>query len=101
MRKITVSSKDQIKELLYDGFVLGIKNDRFRSFGGFQRWFYDRDHNVCRSCDADWTDLKRVECYSLNKAAKRLWHNHKSLFVYTKNVPPEMQQKIESLAQVK
>ena len=100
MRKIKVSSKDQIKELLYDGFVLGVKDDRYRSFGGFQRWFYDREHNVCRSCATDWTDLKRIENYSLNKAAKRLWHNHKSLFVYTKNIPPEKQHKIQMLVDV-
>ena len=101
MRKIKVSSKDQIKELLYDGFVLGVKDDRFRSFGGFQRWFYDREHSVCRSCATDWTDLKRTENYSLNKAAKRLWHNHKSLFVYTKSIPPEMQHKIQMLVDVR
>lgn len=88
MRKITVENKSHIKELLYDGCILGLKGDSFSSFGGFERWWYDKAQDRCISCCSFWSGGKRrLKKHSLDKAAKILWRNHKSLFVYTQNIP--------------
>ena len=36
MKKIKVKDKAHIRRLLYAEFVMGIKGDQYRSFGGFQ-----------------------------------------------------------------
>ena len=46
MKKIDVEDKTQIKQLLYTGNVFGLRNDQFRSFGGFQLWWYDKQFDV-------------------------------------------------------
>ncbi len=63
MKKISVEDKTQIKQLLYYGNVLGIKDDRYRSFGGFQLWWYivlprialNSRRNVPCDCPRYWT----------------------------------------------
>jgi hypothetical protein len=90
MKKISVEDKTQIKQLLYYGNVFGIKDDRYRSFGGFQLWWYDRQLDVCNCCESYWSDVrKRIQRCSLNKAAKILWHNRQSLFLRSKNLPED------------
>ena len=87
MKKIKVESKERIEELLYASYVLALKDDQFRSFGGFQRWWYDKQHNVCHSCGSRWADgTKEIESCSLKKAAKILWHHRDSLFLYTRGL---------------
>ena len=96
MRKIKVDSKEHIKQLLYSSYVVGIKDDQFRSFGGFQRWWYDRALDVCHSCGSHWAeDEKEIESCSLKKAAKVLWHYRDSLFLYTKDLSKHEISKIE------
>ena len=90
MKKIDIEDKLKIKQLLYTGAVLGVKNDRFRSFGGFQLWWYDRPHDVCYCCESHWTDFrKKIRDYSLNTAAKILWRNRNRLFVRRKHLPED------------
>lgn len=87
MKKITVRDKTHIKQLLYDEWVLGIKDDQFRSFGGFQLWWFDKQHGVCDCCESHWSDpRKKVIHYNLDRAAKILWRNRHRLFVRTKHV---------------
>ena len=82
MKKINVSDKTYIKQLLYSGLPLGIKDDSFSSFGGFQLWWYEKLSDTCYCSYSSWTEAKkRVEHYSLDKAAKKLWHYRKSLFL--------------------
>ena len=90
MKKINVVNKAHIKQLLYLGNVLGIKDDQFRSFGGFQLWWYDKQLDICDCCESRWTDVrKRVHHFSLDKAAKILWHNRNSLFIRSKHLPED------------
>ena len=87
MRKIDVADKAQIKQLLYSKCILGIKDDKYLSFDGFQLWWYDKQRDVCNCCDSNWSDpRKKVRQYSLDKAAKILWQNRNSLFLRTKNL---------------
>ena len=90
MKKVTVKNKTEIKDLLNDGHILGIKDGQYSSFGGFQIWWYDRKLDVCHSCESHWVDRrKKVESYKPKKAAKVLWHNHNSLYLYTKHMSEE------------
>ncbi len=90
MKKINVEDKTQIKQLLYSGSVFGIKDDRYRSFGGFQLWWYDKQLDVCTCCESHWSDVrKRIQHCSLNRAAKILWYNRNSLFLRSKNLPED------------
>ena len=90
MRKIGIQNKAQIKQLLYTGNVLGIKNDQYRSFGGFQLWWYDKHLDICDCCESYWSDVrKRVHHYSLNRATRILWHNRHCLFLRNKHLPED------------
>lgn len=87
MKQISVADKTHIKQLLYSNLVLGVKDDKYRSFGGFQLWWYERDRNACSCCWSAWSDRrKRVEHYSLDKAAKMLWHSRKHLYVRSRQL---------------
>ena len=90
MKKISVEDKNQIKQFLYNGNVFGIKDDRYRSFGGFQLWWYDKQLDVCNCCESHWSDRrKRIQRYSLDRAANILWHNRRSLYVRSKHLPDD------------
>ena len=85
MRKIDVEDKFQIKQLLYCDCVLGIKDHRYRSFGGFQLWWYDKRRDICSCCEAGWFDFTRkIVHHSLDKAAKILWRQRDRLFLRDK-----------------
>jgi hypothetical protein len=87
MKKLNVEDKAQIKQLLYCKYVLGLKNDLYSSFNGFQLWWYDREHDVCYCCESGWSDVrKKVKQHSLDKAAKILWRNRRSLFMRSRNL---------------
>ncbi len=82
MRQIEVDNKFQIKQLLYCDCVLGIRDNRYCSFGGFQLWWYDKQRDICRCCHSRWSSIrKRIERYSLDKAAKILWRKRNTLFL--------------------
>lgn len=82
MKKIDVKNRSEIKLLLTCKYVLAIKGDQFRSFGGFQMWWYDQDHGYCSCCSSGWTDrAKTVVHCSLEKAAKVLFRNRGQLFM--------------------
>jgi hypothetical protein len=90
MKKADVKSKAEIKQLLYLGNVLGIKNDKYRSFGGFQLWWYDRHLDVCDCCESHWSDIrKKVHHFSLDRAVKTLWYNRNALFIRSKHLPED------------
>jgi len=94
MKKISVEDKTQIKQLLYYGKVFGIKDDRYRAFGGFQLWWYDKKLNVCSCCESHWVDgRKRIQHYSLDRAGSILWHNRRLLYVRRKPLPDEKELK--------
>lgn len=85
MKRVAVNNRYDIKQLLYCDRVLGVKDDTYRSFGGFQLWWYDRQHDTCHCCESRWSDLrKRVEHWSLEKAARILWHKRNALFLRSK-----------------
>lgn len=82
MKKIDVADKTHIKQLLYSNLVLGVKDDKYRSFGGFQLWWFDKERDACHCCASTWADgRKRVENVRLNKAARMLWRRRKVLFL--------------------
>ena len=86
MKPIEVKDKTHIKQLLYAENVLGVKGDEYRSFGGFQLWWYDRHRGVCDCCASTWADgRKRVTHHSLDKAAKVLWHHRHVLHMRTRH----------------
>jgi hypothetical protein len=86
MQKISVKEKGRIRELLYDGYILAIKDDKF-SGGGFERWMFDKQTGKCHSCAAFWAGRqRRIRDYSLDKASKILWHHRKMLYIYTKEL---------------
>lgn len=101
MKKIEVKNKEQIKQLLYAGHILGIKDEQYHSFGGFQRWWYVKELDTCHSCKSHGPDGKekthgadgkeKIESCSLDKTAKILWHNHNTLFMYDEDTPNENQ----------
>ena len=83
MKKVSVEDKTQIKRLLYNGNIFGLRGDQYRSFGGFQLWWYDKQLDVCNRCDSHRTDPgKKVLQCSLNRAASILWYNRRSLFLH-------------------
>jgi hypothetical protein len=87
MRQIRVEDKFQIKQLLYSNCVLGIKGKQYRSFGGFQLWWYDKKRDICTCCQSHWLNArKKIERYSLDKAAKILWRKRSSLFLRCKQL---------------
>jgi len=87
MRQINVADKTHIKQLLYSGLVLGVKDDRYSSFGGFQLWWYDKNRDLCSSCASGWADpRRRIEQFSLDDAAKTLWQNRDWLFVRNRDI---------------
>ena len=87
MKQISVADKPHIKQLLYSNLVLGVKHDKYRSFGGFQLWWYERDRDSCMCCYSCWADgRKKVEHHSLDKAAKMLWHSRKNLYVRSRQL---------------
>ena len=87
MKKIEVKDKTHIKQLLYADFVLGIKDDQYRGFGGFQLWWFNKERGVCECCESHWSDpRKKIMLYSLDKAAKILWRNRNSLFMRGKHL---------------
>ena len=95
MKHVNFTSNDHIKQLLYSGFHIGIKDDSYKSFGGFQRWWYDKGSDRCFSCESHWADRrKRFKCYTLKKGSKLLWSNRDRLYVYTRGLN---EQKIKEL----
>jgi hypothetical protein len=82
MKRITVSDRWQIKQLLYGDSVLGVRDENCQAFGGFQLWWYDKRHNACHYCQSTWVDLRRQvsEC-TLDQAADALWRHRDALFV--------------------
>ena len=76
MKRITVNDRWQIKQLLYSNNVLGVRDDNCQAFGGFQLWWYDKQHGTCHCCQSSWVDLRRqiTEC-SLDQAADALWRH--------------------------
>jgi len=82
MKKISVEDKTQIKQLLCTGNIIGLRGDQFRSFNGFQLWWYDKQLDVCKRCESYMGDLEgNVQECSLDRAASILWYNRRSLFL--------------------
>jgi hypothetical protein len=82
MKRITVNDRQQIKQLLYGEGVLGVKNTTCPTFDGFELWWYDKQHDICRCCRSRWSDLKRqIEGHSLDHAAAILWQRRNALFL--------------------
>jgi len=99
MRQITVNDKLHIKELLYNDCVLGVRTDSCYAFGGFELWWYDREHDVCRCCRSSWSDFRRqIEEHSLDHAASLLWHNRDTLFLRHKVLSQD--RKLQLLTQI-
>jgi hypothetical protein len=67
--------------------VLGVRNDTCPAFDGFELWWYDRRHDICRCCRSRWSDLRRqIEGHSLDHAATILWHRRDALFLRDKRL---------------
>lgn len=92
MRRIDVKDRLQIKQLLYCDCVLGVKDSQYQSFDGFQLWWYDKQHGVCRTCKAQWSITRQfLERCSLDKAAEVLWRKRRSLFIRARRVSQDRQ----------
>lgn len=82
MRHIDVNNKFQIKQLLYSDCVLGVRDHKYNSFGGFQLWWYDKQRDICSCCQSCWSHVgKRIKHHSLENAAKILWRKRNALFL--------------------
>jgi len=87
MMQINVADKTHIKQLLYSGLMLGVKDDCYSSFDGFQIWWYDKSRDLCSSCASGWADpRKRIEHCSLDDAARTLWQRRGALFVRNRDI---------------
>ncbi len=87
MKRISVSDKWQIKQLLYSENVLGVQDGNCQAFGGFQLWWYDKRHNACHCCQSHWADMRRqISQYSLDQAADELWRHRDALFVRSRQL---------------
>ncbi len=90
MRQITVNDKTDIKQLLSDDYILGIRDINCRSFGGFELWWYDRERDVCRCRRSRWSDFRQqIEEHSLEHAASLLWRNRTTLFLRHRVIPQD------------
>ena len=99
MKRIAVTNRGHIKQLLYSDCVLGVRDDGYQAFGGFQLWWYDKRHDTCHCCKSRWTDLrKRVDQCSLDKAARILWHRRKALFLRGRHLSED--RKLATLTQI-
>ena len=99
MKRIAVTDRSHIKQLLYSDCVLGVRDDRCQCFGGFELWWYDKQHDTCHCCRSRWTDLrKRVHQCSLEKAARILWHRRNALFLRGRHFSED--RKLTALAQI-
>jgi hypothetical protein len=99
MKRVTINDKRDIKQLLYGDYVLGVQDGTCPSFGGFQLWWYDRQHGLCQTCRARWSDLRKtVERCSLDQAAKILWQNRKALFLRNRHFSED--RRLRRLAQL-
>ena len=96
MKRINVSDRVQIKQLLYCDGVLAVKDDACPAFDGFELWWYDKKHDICQCCRSRWSDLrKHVEKYTLDHAAsivggdwpERLARGHSRLEVLRGSYP--------------
>ena len=82
MRQVTVNDRVDIKQLLCNDYILGIRSSSTYDSGGFELWWYDRQRDVCRCRRSRWSDFRRqIEEHSLDHAASLLWHNRDTLFL--------------------
>jgi hypothetical protein len=87
MKRIAVNDKWQIKQLLYSENVLGVRDEGCQAFGGFQLWWYNKQHNACHCCQSRWADLRtRISGCSLDQAADALWRHRDMLFVRSRRI---------------
>jgi hypothetical protein len=90
MKRITVNDRRQIRQLLYGQGVLGVRNATSPAFDGFELWWYDKQHDICRCCRSRWSDLrKQIEGHSLDHAAAILWHSRNALFLRDRHLPDD------------
>lgn len=95
MHRIKVENKLQIRQLLYSGCLLGVKDSQYQAFGGFQVWWYDKKADRCHSAESHWLDRrKQVNTCRLDKAVKILWHKRGSLFLSVKHVSEDNKLKV-------
>ncbi len=82
MRQITVNDRTDIKQLLCSDYIVGVRSGTSCALGGFELWWYDREHDICRCRRSLWHDFRRqIEEHTLDHAASLLWHNRGALFL--------------------
>ena len=82
MGQITINDKVDIKQLLCSDYIVGVRSTACYAYGGFELWWYDRQHDVCRCRRSRWSDFRQqIEEHSLDHAASFLWHNRGTLFL--------------------
>jgi hypothetical protein len=97
MRQITVNDRVDIKQLLCDDYILGIRSSSTYDAGGFELWWYDRQNDVCLCRRSRWSDFrKQVEEHTLDHATSLLWHNRATLFLRHKVLPPDQKSQLLS-----
>jgi hypothetical protein len=90
MRQITINCKVDIKQLLCSDYIVGVRSTASYAYGGFELWWYDRQHDICRCRRSRWSDLRQqIEEHSLDHAASFLWHNRATLFLRQKRPPQD------------
>jgi hypothetical protein len=89
MRQITVSDRTHIKQLLSEDYILGVRDPGYQACG-FELWWYDREHDVCRCRRSRWSDFRQqIEEHSLEHAASLLWRNRTTLFLRHRVMPQD------------
>ncbi|MBP7051139.1 MAG: hypothetical protein KBE65_09000 [Phycisphaerae bacterium] len=82
MKRIIVNHRVQIKQLLYCDRVLAVRDDACPAFGGFELWWYDKKHDICRRCRSHWSDRRRrIDAHTLDRAAAILWQSRDALYL--------------------
>lgn len=82
MRQVTINDRTDIRQLLCSDYIVGVRSSNSYPFGGFELWWYDREHDVCRCRRSLWHEFRRqVEEHSLDHATNLLWINRGNLFL--------------------
>ena len=82
MSQIAINDRTDIKQLLCSDYIVGVRSSSCYAYGGFELWWYDREHDICRCRRSLWHDFRRqIEEHTLDHAASLLWHNRGALFL--------------------
>lgn len=84
IEKISVSNMSHVKLLLHLNYVFAVEVDKNNFPNELQLWWYDSEHNFCRSRFTG-SSKRNLLCHSIDNATEVLWSKRDSL--YTRSEP--------------